>query len=287
MSYSTLSYDVSGGIATITLDRPDRMNAFNHVMLDELIAAFDAVDGDDAVRAVVVTGRGRAFCAGMDLEGGGATFDPSATSPDDPRVVGGVRRDGGGLVSLRIFRCLKPVIAALNGAAVGVGATMTLPMDIRLAASNARIGFVFNRRGISPEAASSWFLPRVVGISTALEWSMSGRLVDAAEAQARGLVRSVFAPDELLPAAYALAHELTDECAPVSVALTRQLMWRMLGAEHPMEAHKLDSRAIGSRGASADAREGVESFLAKRPARFPLTVSGDMPDIFPPEPEFS
>jgi enoyl-CoA hydratase/carnithine racemase len=285
MAYSTISYDVADRVATITLDRPDRMNAYTDTMRREICAAFDEIDADDDVRAVVVTGRGRAFCAGMDLEGGGSTFDAEAAADD--RVVGGVRRDGGGMIALRIFRCRKPVIAAVNGAAVGVGSTMTLPMDIRLASETARFGFVFNRRGITPEACSSWFLPRVVGISTALEWSMSGRLLDAAEAQTRGLVRSVFPADELLPQAYALAHELTDDCAPVSVALTRQLMWRMLGAEHPMAAHTIDSRAMGLRGASADAREGIESFLEKRPAQFPMTVSQDYPELFPPEPEFS
>ena len=285
MTYSTISYEVDDRIATITLDRPDRMNAYTDAMRTDICAAFDEVDANDGVRAVVVTGRGRAFCAGMDLEGGGSTFDTEAIGDD--RVVNGVRRDGGGMISLRIFRCRKPVIAAVNGAAVGVGSTMTLPMDIRLASETARFGFVFNRRGITPEACSSWFLPRVVGISTALEWSMSGRLIDAAEAYARGLVRSVFPPEELLPKAHALAHELTDDCAPISVALTRQLMWRMLGAEHPMAAHKIDSRALNLRGASADAQEGIESFLEKRPAQFPMKVSKDYPDLFPPDPEFS
>jgi enoyl-CoA hydratase/carnithine racemase len=285
MAYSTISYEVADRIATITLDRPDRMNAYTDAMRAELCAVFDEVDADDEVRAVVVTGRGRAFCAGMDLAGGGSTFDHEVT--EDARFVNGVRRDGGGMIALRIFRCRKPVIAAVNGAAVGVGSTMTLPMDIRLAADTARFGFVFNRRGITPEACSSWFLPRVVGISTALEWSMSGRLIDAAEAHARGLVRSVFPAEDLLPKAYELAHELTDQSAPISVALTRQLMWRMLGAEHPMAAHKIDSRAMNLRGASADAREGIEAFLEKRPAQFPMTVSQDYPDLFPPEPDFS
>jgi enoyl-CoA hydratase/carnithine racemase len=285
MAYTTISYEVADRVATITLDRPDRMNAYTDTMRAELCAAFDEVDADDEVRAVVVTGRGRAFCAGMDLESGGSTFEHEVT--EDERFVNGVRRDGGGMVSLRIFRCRKPVIAAVNGAAVGVGSTMTLPMDIRLAADTARFGFVFNRRGITPEACSSWFLPRVVGISTALEWSMSGRLIDAAEAHARGLVRSVFPAEELLDKAYALAHELTDQSAPISVALTRQLMWRMLGAEHPMAAHKIDSRALNLRGASDDAREGIEAFLEKRPAEFPMTVSQDYPDLFPPDPEFS
>ena len=285
MAYTTISYEVADRIATITLDRPDRMNAYTDTMRTEICAALDEVDADDEVRAVVFTGRGRAFCAGMDLEGGGSTFDHEVT--EDDRFVNGVRRDGGGMISLRIFRCRKPVIGAINGAAVGVGSTMTLPMDIRLAADTARFGFVFNRRGITPEACSSWFLPRVVGISTALEWSMSGRLIDAAEAQARGLVRSVFPADELLPQAYVLARELTEQSAPVSVAITRQLMWQMLGAEHPMAAHKIDSRALNLRGASADAREGIEAFLEKRPAQFPQTVSQDYPDLFPPEPEFS
>jgi enoyl-CoA hydratase/carnithine racemase len=285
MAYSTISYEVADRIATITLDRPDRMNAYTDAMRAELCAVFDEVDADDEVRAVVVTGRGRAFCAGMDLAGGGSTFDHEVT--EDARFVNGVRRDGGGMIALRIFRCRKPVIAAVNGAAVGVGSTMTLPMDIRLAADTARFGFVFNRRGITPEACSSWFLPRVVGISTALEWSMSGRLIDVAEAHARGLVRSVFPAEDLLPKAYELAHELTDQSAPISVALTRQLMWRMLGAEHPMAAHKIDSRAMNLRGASADAREGIEAFLEKRPAQFPMTVSQDYPDLFPPEPDFS
>lgn len=285
MAYSTISYEVADRVATITLDRPDRMNAYTDTMCTELCAAFDEVDADDEVRAVVVTGRGRAFCAGADLEGGGSTFDPESVG--DERVVNGVRRDGGGMVSLRIFRCRKPVIAAVNGAAVGIGSTMTLPMDIRLAADTARFGFVFNRRGITPEACSSWFLPRVVGISTALEWSISGRLIDAAEAHARGLVRSVFPADELLPKAYALAHELTDQSAPISVALTRQMMWRMLGADHPMAAHKIDSRALNLRGASADAREGIEAFLEKRPAHFRMAVSEGYPELFPPDPEFS
>ncbi len=273
-AFEHISYDVADRVATITLDRPEKLNAFTATMMFELLAAFDLVDGDDEVRAVVVTGRGRGFCAGADLSGGAETFGYAADAQD-------VHRDGGGLVTLRIFECLKPVIGAINGPAVGVGVTMQLPMDIRLASTDARFGLVFARRGIVPEAASSWFLPRIVGISRALEWTMTGRVFDAAEALAGGLVRSVHEPDELLPAAYALAAEIADTTAPVSIALTRQMLWRMAGADHPMEAHKVDSRGIASRGASPDAVEGVMSFLEKRPASFPLRVSTDMPDFFP------
>lgn len=275
--FETLRYAVADGIATITLHRPEQMNTFNAQMMQELIAAFDATDADDAVRAVVVTGAGRAFCAGADLSSGGSTFDFEkryGAPADAPH------RDGGGRVALRIFRSLKPVIGAINGAAVGIGVTMQLPMDIRLASTGAKFGFVFSRRGITPEAASSWFLSRVVGISTALEWCYTGRVFPAQEALDRGLVRSLHAPDELLPAAYALAREIADNAAPVSVAIARQMIWRMAGAAHPMEAHKLDSRAIQSRGRSPDAKEGVEAFLQKRPAAFPQTVSRDMPDFF-------
>jgi enoyl-CoA hydratase/carnithine racemase len=286
MEYSQIIYDVADSVATITLHRPDRMNAFTDVMMREVIDAFDQVDADDDVRAVVVTGSGdRAFCAGADLGGGGETF---AKGGSDIQTPVGVPRDGGGMVSLRIFDCKKPVIGAINGAAVGVGVTMTLPMDVRLASDNARFGFVFARRGIVPEACSSWFLPRLVGISTAAEWCYTGRVFPAAEAHERGLVRSVHAADELLPAAYELAREIADNTAPVSVALTRQMLWRMLGADHPMEAHRVDSRGIQSRGASADAREGVESFLEKRAPVYPVKVSDGLPDLFVDyvEPEF-
>lgn len=269
--FSQIAYEVDGHVATITLDRPEKLNAFTETMGGELIAAFDRTDADPDVRAVIVTGRGRAFCAGADLSGaGGQTFAGG----------GEAHRDGGGLVVLRIFRSTKPVIAAINGPAVGVGATMTLPMDIRLASDAARIGFVFARRGITPEAASSWFLPRAVGISRALEWTMTGRILPAAEALDGGLVRSVHPADELLGAARALAAEIA-EAAPVSVALTRQMLWRMLGADDPMEAHIVDSKAIASRGASADAVEGVTSFLDKRPADFPLRVPKDLPEFYP------
>lgn len=275
-SFETLILDVSEGIATITLNRPERMNAFTGTMGQELMAAFDQTDADDAVRAVIVTGAGRAFCAGADLAAGGATFDRAAQG----EAADTQHRDMGGRVTLRIFESLKPVIGAVNGAAVGIGATMQLPMDVRLASDGARYGFVFARRGIVPEAASSWFLPRLVGISRAAEWCYSGRVFGAEEARQAGLVRDVLSADELLPAARALAHELTDHSAPVSVAVTRQMLWRMLGADHPMEAHRLDSRAIAARGASDDAREGVVSFLEKRDAHYPCRVSTDMPDVF-------
>ena len=275
MKYQQIIYEAAGGILTITLDRADRLNAFTTTMGDELRDAFDRADADDDVRAVVVTGRGRGFCAGADLESGGATFD-YGTEPD-----GRVHRDGGGLVALRIFESLKPVIAAINGPAVGVGITMTLPMDIRLASTEARMGFVFARRGLVPEACSSWFLPRLVGISRAAEWVYSGRVFPAAEALEAGLVRSVHPPGELLAAARALALEMAEHCSAVSVALSRQLLWRMLGADHPMEAHKIDSRAIQALGRSADAREGVQSFLEKRPPAFAGRVSTDLPYFFP------
>lgn len=270
MEYTTIAYGVADGVATITLDRPDRLNAFTEEMGDELIAAFDRIDADDDVRAVVVTGRGRGFCAGADLEGGGR-FD---YGDED-------RRDGGGLVTLRIYDCLKPVIAAINGPAVGFGVTMTLPMDIRLVARGARLGFVFTRRGIVPEACSSWFLPRLVGISQAMEWVATGRVFDAEEALAGGLVRSVHEPDALLEAAYAIAGEIAEHGAPVSVALSRQMLWKMLGADHPMEAHKVDSRAMQGLGRSHDAYEGVQSFLEKRPPHFTMGPSQDMPSVYP------
>jgi enoyl-CoA hydratase/carnithine racemase len=272
--YEQIRYEVVDGVATITLNRPDRLNAFTGKMAVELIDAFDHLDADDAVRAVVITGEGRGFCAGADLQGGGSTFD----YPEDD---GAAPRDGGGTVSLRIFESVKPVIVAFNGPAVGIGVTMTLPADIRLASTKAKFGFVFARRGIVLEAASSWFLSRVVGISRAMEWTATGRVFDAEEALAGGLVRSVHEPDELLPAAYALAREIADNTAPVSVALTRQMLWRMLGADHPMVAHRLDSRAVQSRGKSDDAKEGVTSFLEKRAATFPDRVSADMPDFYP------
>jgi enoyl-CoA hydratase/carnithine racemase len=272
MDYQQIAYNVENRILTVTLDRPDRLNAFTTRMMQELLDAFDRADTDDEVRAIIVTGRGRGFCAGADLGGGGGTFDYRE---------GEEVRDGGGLAALRIFESTKPVIAAINGPAVGVGITMTLAMDVRLASSSAKMGFVFTRRGIVPEACSSWFLPRVVGISRAMEWVATGRVFPAAEALEAGLVRAVLPPDQLLPAAVALATEIADNTAPVSVALSRQMLWRMLGADHPMEAHKLDSRLVRARGRTADAQEGIESFLHKRPPKFPGRVSTDMPDLYP------
>jgi enoyl-CoA hydratase/carnithine racemase len=282
MDLTTISRDVADRICTITLDRPDRLNAFTVAMQRELCAVLDEVDADPEVRAVVVTGRGRGFCAGADLAGGGDTFDVGSGGPATAEQgTGGPHRDEGGLLALRLYRCTKPVIAAINGPAVGVGVTMTLPMDIRLASDTARFGFVFARRGIVPEACSSWFLPRVVGINTALEWTMTGRVFDAAEAQQRGLVRSVHAPDDLLPAAYELAAEIASSTSAVSVAMTRQMLWSMLGADHPMAAHRVDSPAIVNLGRSADAREGVVSFLEKRPPTFTDRVPDDIPGRWP------
>ena len=276
MEFQEIRYEVDDRVLTITLNRPDRLNAFTPTMQVELIEAIDQADADDGVRAVVVTGAGRGFCAGADLQAGGSTFDWRERQSGD-----GVPRDGGGQVALRLYRSTKPVIAAINGPAVGVGITMTLPMDVRVAAEGAKIGFVFARRGIVPEACSSWFLPRIVGISRAMEWVATGRVFDAEEALAGGLVRSVHPGEELLDTAHALAHEIADNTAPVSVALARRMLWTMLGAEHPMEAHRADSRAMFARGQSDDAREGVTSFLEKRPAEFTDRVSDGLPDILP------
>jgi enoyl-CoA hydratase/carnithine racemase len=274
LAFATIRSELERGCLTLTLARPERLNALNPEMLEELLVAFDQADADDAVRVVIVTGAGRAFCAGADLGGGGGTFDAGG-------AAGGVPRDGGGRLTLRLFDLRKPVIAAVNGPAVGVGATMTLAMDVRLASDRARFGFVFARRGIVPEACSSWFLPRVVGISQALEWVASGRVFPAEEALAGRLVSRVLPHEELLPAARALALEIAENTSAVSVCLARQLLWKMLGAEHPMLAHRLDSRAIHALGRSADAYEGVQSFLEKRPARFRLQVSRDLPAFFP------
>ncbi|MFZ0767323.1 MAG: crotonase/enoyl-CoA hydratase family protein [Bradyrhizobium sp.] len=288
MAYETITYEVSEQILTITLNRPDKLNAFNATMMRELIEAFDAADADDDVRAIIVTGAGRAFCAGADLSSGADTFDRDARRGPVKRLPDGRvdysdpnARDGGGQVTLRIFKCLKPVIAAVKGPAVGIGATMLLAMDIRIASENAKFGFVFSQRGIVPEAASSWFLPRIVGISQALEWCFTGRVFPAQEALAGRLVSRVVLPDELLATARGLAREIATKTAPVSVALIRQMMWRLSGTDDPMEAHKVDSRGIYSRGRSGDVREGVMSFLEKRPANFKDKVSSDMPDFFP------
>ena len=276
MEYEQIGTEFAGGVLTITLNRPDRLNAWTATMGRELITAVDEADRDDDVRAIIVTGAGRGFCAGADLGGGEATFDWRQRQSS-----GAVPRDGGGQFTLRVFDCTKPVIAAINGPAVGVGATMTLPMDIRLAADDARLGFVFARRGIVPEACSSWFLPRLVGISRAMEWVATGRVFPAHEALEAGLVRSLHPPDELLDAARAIATEIVENSAPVSVALARQMMWRMLGAEHPMLAHRADSRGMFARGQSVDAAEGITSFLEKRPPRFPDRVNDGLPDIMP------
>lgn len=287
MDYETIRFDVVDRVATITLNRPDKLNALTARMVDEIIDAFDHSDANDEVRVVIVTGAGRAFCAGADLGEGASSFD-AKSAPDAPFFADGSpeyakasARDGGGLLTLRIFRSLKPVIAAINGPAVGVGVTMTLPMDIRLASESARIGFVFARRGIVPEAASSWFLPRIVGISQALDWCFSGRVFNADEALAGHLVKAVHPDSQLLEAAHAIAREIADNTSPVAVALMRQMMWRGLGWGDPMDAHRIDSRGILSRGQSADVAEGVTSFLDKRAAVFPDKVSSDMPDFFP------
>jgi enoyl-CoA hydratase/carnithine racemase len=290
LDFETIRYEAADGVLTITLNRPDRLNAWTPTMQDELIAALDRADADDAVRAIVFTGAGRGYCAGADLQGGGSTFDWRDREPEGDTHSGtGVPRDGGGRFTLRLFDCTKPTIAAINGPAVGVGITMTLAMDVRLAADDAKMGFVFARRGIVPEACSSWFLPRVVGIAQAMEWVATGRVFSAREALDGGLVRSLHPKEELLDAAYALAREIADNTAPVSVALARRLLWTMLGAEHPMDAHRADSRAMFARGQSADAREGVTAFLEKRPAQFPDRVSDGLPEVFPgrEEPVFS
>ncbi len=277
MAFREILYDVADGIATITLNRPEKLNAFTHVMLNEMIEAFDHADADDNVRVVVVTGAGRAFCAGADLSSGADTFDADARSDRSS----GLNRDGGGLLTLRIFDAKKPVIAAINGPAVGVGVTMTLAMDIRVAADVAKFGFVFARRGIVPEACSSWFLPRIVGIGQALEWAYSGRVFDANEALAGGLLRSVHPKDDLMSVVGGIARDIADNTSAISVTLIRHMMWRMLGADHPMAAHQIDSRGVYYTGRSPDAKEGVASFLEKRPARFPGRVSTDMPEFFP------
>ena len=280
-AFTQIKLDIADRIATITLHRPDKLNAFTRVMMQEIVEALDLTDADDDVRAVIVTGHGeRAFCAGADLtpEGGGHVFsDPKLVDDlSDPRV-----RDGGGRLTLRLFNSKKPLIGACNGVAVGVGATMQLPFDIRLASETARFGFVFARRGITPEAASSWFLPRLVGMQTALEWCMTGRIFDAREALDRGLVRSLYAPAELMDAARGLAREIADNTSAVSVAMTRAMLWRLSTEPHPMMAHRIDSRSIYRLSRSRDAREGVQSFLEKRPPAFPDRVSEDMPDFYP------
>lgn len=281
MIYTQIAYDVADGIATITMDRPDRMNAFTTTMMHELASAYVAADLDDAVRVVVVTGRGRAFCAGADLGEGVDPFDPDSRAVERAGIgtIGGAPRDGGGVASLTTAACRKPVIAAINGAAVGVGATMILPMDIRLASETAKFGFVFARRGLVPEAASSWFLPRVVGISQAMEWVATGRVFGAEEALAGRLISKILAPEDLLPHAYLIAREIADNTSAVSVSLAKQMMWSMLGEDSPWAGHRADSRAMRHLGTSSDAREGIESFLDKRDPQFTDTVPGNYPDL--------
>jgi len=285
MEFQDILYEVSEGIATITLNRPDKLNAFTGRMMYEIISALDITDADDDVKVVIFTGAGRAYCAGADLSSGGETF---AKGGSDVQTKQGVPRDGGGLVSLRIFNSKKPVIGVINGPAVGVGVTMTLPMDFRLASDTAKFGFVFAKRGIVPEACSSYFLPRLVGISQATEWVYTGRVFGADEALSGGLVRSVHSGDDLMKTAREIAREIADNTAPVSVAMSRRMLWQMLGASHPMEAHRADSRGIMERGRSADSKEGVVSCLEKRSAVYPDKVSDGLPDIFPQwqEPEF-
>ena len=282
MNYEAITYAVTDRVLTVTLNRPDKLNAFTAQMCIELLDAFDQADADDDVRAVIITGAGRGFCAGADLSTGGDTFDNASQGRADTLDT---HRDGGGLVSLRIFESKKPIIAAINGPAVGVGITMTLPMDIRIASTAARMGFVFARRGIVPEACSSWFLSRVVGISKAAEWVYTGRVFGAEEALEARLVSKLVAPDQLLPTATAIAREIADNTSAVSVTLSRQLLWRMLGADHPMEAHKVDSKCIFWMGRSPDAYEGVTSFLEKRPARYSMKPSTDLPPFYPWWPE--
>lgn len=279
-NYETLDYSLESNVATVTLNRPDRLNAFNLTMMNDLLAVMDHIDGDDEVRAVIFTGAGRAFCAGADLERGGETFNRKSESE--------IRRDGGGRVSLRIFEMTKPTIAAINGAAVGVGITMTLPMDVRLAVPEAKIGFVFTRRGIAPEACSSWFLPRIVGISQAAQWCYSGRVFSGAEAAEAGLV-TLAEPDQLLASARSMADEIARHSAPVSVAVTRRMLWQGLTFSHPMESHRADSRAIQALGKGADAIEGVQSFLQKREPEWTMRPSVDTPDVMPwvEDPDFS
>ena len=277
MQYSTILYNITDNILTITLNRPEKLNAFNRNMMSEMIDALDQADSDDNIRAIIVTGAGRGFCAGADLSKGGDTFNAEVREDRES----GLNRDGGGRLTLRIFECKKPIIAAINGPAVGIGATMLLPMDMRLCSSTAQIGFVFSRRGVVPEACSSYFLPRIVGISQALEWCYSGRVFPADEALVGKLVRSIHEPDNLLEAATAIAREIAESTSAISITLIRQMMWRMLGVDHPMEAHKIDSRGMYHTGKAADAKEGIESFLEKRSPNFRLKSSRDMPDFFP------
>lgn len=289
--FETLRYEIEDQVLTLTMNRPERLNAFNSRMQGEFLEALEHADADDEVRAVIVTGEGRGFCAGADLGKGADTFNydnqteeakaERASSEGRQEGSNAWLRDGGGLLSLRIYEFNKPIIAAINGPAVGVGVTMTLPMDIRIASTQARMGFVFSRRGIVPEACSSYFLPRIVGVSKALEWAYSGKVFDAEEALKGGLIRSLHEPEDLLPSAREIASEIVENTSAISVTMIRHMMWKMLGADHPMEAHKVDSRGIFHLGRGADAREGVVSFLEKRSPDFTSKPSQDMPEFFP------
>jgi len=285
MKFETILYDKKDKILTITLNRPERLNAFTGQMMEDLISAINTAGEDDEIRVIVVTGSGRGFCAGADLGSGGDTFNKDARDNKDAFSRKGEDlewlRDGGGKTTLAIYECSKPIIAAINGPAVGVGVTMTLPMDIRLASDKARFGLVFARRGLVPEAASSWFLPRIVGISKALEWTYSGRVFSAQEAYEGGLVSSIHSSETLLEEAYKISNEIIENTSPISISMTRQMLWKMMSQDHPMEAHKVDSRAIYELGKGEDAKEGIESFLEKRPPKFRSKVSKDMPNFFP------
>ncbi len=275
MEFQQIQYEITDRIATVTLNRPERLNAWTVVMMDELIRAFDEADADDEVRAIIVTGAGRAFCAGADLDPAGFAARLQKLRP------GEVPRDTAGRFVLKVYEMKKPVIAAINGPAVGVGITMTLPMDIRMASDTAKIGFVFNRRGMVPEGCSTWFLARIVGVSRAAEWMLTGRVFPVQEALEGGLVSRVLPPDKLLPTAREIALEIADNCSAISVALARQMLWRMLGADHPMEAHRIESKCLHHMFQSPDIREGVQSFLEKRPPKFPMRPSKDMPAFYP------
>lgn len=279
MDFKNILLEQRDNIAVLFLNRPEKLNAFTFLMMEEIISALDLIEADDHIKAVVISGKGRAFCAGADLSGGKDTFNPSfddfAVQEDD------FRRDSGGILTLRMYKFLKPIIVACNGPAVGIGASMQLPGDIRIASKNSKFGFVFNNRGIVPDACSSWFLPRIVGISKALDLTYSGRLIDSREALDISLISSIHEPENLIEDALNIAHVLVEKSAPVSIALTRQMLWRSLGQSNPYEAHVIESKAIDSRGASEDAKEGVNSFLEKRPAKFKNLVSSDMPKFFP------
>ncbi|KUG03997.1 enoyl-coa hydratase [hydrocarbon metagenome] len=281
MNYEQIKYEIQERVLTITINRPDRLNAFTRFMRDEIIDALDHAEADDNIRAIIVTGEGRGFCAGMDLQEGGATFNYNEVSQDE-------HRDGGGVLALRIYNLKKPIIAAINGPAVGVGLTMTLPMDIRIASTTAKMGIVFARRGIVIDACSSWFLPRVIGVGNALEWALTGKVFSAQEALSCGLVSKVVEPEDVVPTARAIALEISRNVAPVSAALTRQLIWSMVGADHPMAAHRVESKCFHYLGQRADAKEGISAFLEKRLPDFTMSPQKDMPDFYPwsPEPDF-